>query len=428
MKQDDAERAVLGSMLRDNGTIHDVVLKLGADYFRTAPHRMLFAAIVALYDAGKPVDTVTLAELLKDRRQVEDVGGYAYLGELLDAAPTAANVGHYAGIVHDRAIRRLLFEAAREIAARTKDGAAPPEQLLEDAERRIFSVAQIGTEAQTLTARELVGQAYDRYDACAQKGGLGRGLLTGFVDLDQLTAGLQDSEVTIIAARTSVGKTMLALALARHTLRDGHPVCFASLEQSGVELIERLACCEAGLDSQRLRCGTLGPEERRRFHEAGDRLGRLPLFVDEAPAQTMTRIAATARRLKLQKGIRLLIVDYLQLVAPEDRRAPRHEQVSQTSRRLKFLAKELDIPVVALAQLNRAVEDRQGQEPRLSDLRESGSIEQDADMVLLLHRPPDEPGVVVVNIAKQRNGPTDRVRLAFNPERQRFDNYAAGIP
>jgi replicative DNA helicase len=281
-----------------------------------------------------------------------------------------------------------------------------------------------------------VGKSYDRLDSRMCKGGGIQGLKTGLVDLDHLTAGLQDSELTIAAARPGVGKTAFALAIARKAIQNGHAVHFASLEQAEVELADRLICAEAGLDGHKLRAGTFSRAEIAIFKEAGDRLASLPLFIDDDSVQSMFRITAKARRHKLRHGIRLVIVDYLQLVEPENRREPRHEQVAGVSRRLKQLARDLALPVLALAQLNRASELRADQEPRLADLRESGAIEADADTVMLMHSPhvrkdgqegPNDSSATVaieVHVAKQRNGPTGRVTLAFRKEYQRFENYA----
>jgi replicative DNA helicase len=421
-------------MLRDNDVIEDVTLRLRAEQFYADAHQKIFLAMLALRDNRAPVDLITLAEELKQRGQVEDVGGYGYLGELWDAAPTAANAVYYAQIVRDRAVVRRLIHAGTEILRDAYDQARPPDELLNDAERRILEVAEMGLTDEAVTLNEAIKSAYDRIDKRQGAEGLSiSGLSTGFRDLDEITAGLQDSELIIVAARPSVGKTAFALGLTRNVMMDGHGVFLVSLEQSKIELAERLLCCQARVDSHRLRKGNLSAEDIEKLMEAGGELTRAKLFIDDSPAQGMLRIAANARRLKRREKIKLVVIDYLQLIEPESRRDPRQEQVAQISRRLKFLAKELNIPVVALAQVNRSSEDRQDHRPRLADLRESGSIEQDADTVLLLHRPDRyEPGqhegIIEVIVGKQRNGPTGEVTLAYLKQFMRFEDFQLGTP
>jgi replicative DNA helicase len=433
----DAERSVLGSMLRDNGIIGDVVQILqraGEDFYADA-HQKIYQAIVALYDKHQPADLVTLAEHLKEQKQVEDIGGYPYLAELWDAAPTAANAEYYARIVRDKSIIRNLIHAGSEILRDAYDQAQPADEMLEAAERKIFDIAQLGVTGQTYTLEQALAEAYDRIDMRSARDPLSiSGLATGFVDLDEKTAGLQNSELVIVAARPSVGKTAFALNLARHiAVEEKQPVFFVSLEQSRIELAERLLCSQARVDSHKLRKGHLASDEMQRLIEAGGVLGKAKLFIDDTPGQGMLRIAANARRLKMRHSIKAVFIDYLQLIEPDNRRDNRQEQVANISRRLKFLAREVQIPVVALAQVNRSSEDRQDHRPRLADLRESGSLEQDADTVMLLHRPEmyepgQHEGTVEVLIAKQRNGPTGEITLTFLKQFMRFENYAVGIP
>ncbi len=433
----EAEKGVLGSVLRDNAVLSDVLQIIRPDNFYFDAHQKVFQAIIDLYDEGKPVDTVILFETLKQRKQLDDVGGVAYLAELWDAAPTAANAEYYAKIVREKAIVRNLIHASTELLRDAYDGVTSADELLGMAERKVLEIAEKGTTGETKTLEDAIREAYNRID---QRAGLAHlhvtGVPTGFADLDEKTAGFQNNELVIIAARPSVGKTAFALNLARHVIVEARlPVFFVSLEQARVELAERLLSCQARVDSFKLRKGHLGSDDMRKLMDAGDRLrgnaqdGFVKLFIDDTPAQTMLRIAANARRLKLRHGIRMVMIDYLQLIEPENRRDPRQEQVSQISRRLKFLARELQIPVVALAQVNRASEDRQDHTPRLSDLRESGSIEQDADTVLILHRPGRvdksvEDNTLEVLIEKQRNGPTGKISLTYVKEYMRFENYA----
>jgi replicative DNA helicase len=431
----EAERCVLGSMLRDNGVIGDVLQIIRGENFYADAHQKTFSAIVSLYDRGHPVDLVMLAELLKEQKHIEDIGGYAYLAELWDAAPTAANAEYYARIVRDRAIVRHLIHASTEVLRDAYDQAMPADELLEAAERKILDIAQLGITGQTYTLQQALAEAYDRIDIRQQRDQMSiSGLPTGFVDLDDKTAGLQNSELIILAARPSVGKTALALNIARHVAVDcDKPVFFVSLEQSRIELAERLLCSHARVDSHKLRKGHLSSQDMEKLIDSGGFLKDTKLFIDDTPGQGMLRIAANARRLKLRQGIKLVAIDYLQLIEPDNRRESRQEQVANISRRLKFLARELQIPVLALAQLNRSLEDRQGNKPRLADLRESGSIEQDADTVMLMHRPElyepgQHEGVVELIIAKQRNGPTGELTLTFLKQFMRFENFAVEAP
>jgi len=432
----EAEQSVLGSMLRDNGVIGDVVQVLhNPEYFYLDAHRKIFQAIVSLYDRGHPADMITLVDLLNEQKHVEDIGGYAYIAQLWDAAPTAANAEYYAKIVRDKALVRNLIHASTEILRDAYDQSCPADELLGEAERKILDIAEMGVAGQTVTLQDALREAYDRIDARADKDQMAvSGLPTGFLDLDELTAGLQNSELVIVAARPSIGKTSIALNFTRHiAVEERLPMFFVSLEQSRIELAERLLFCHARVDSHKLRKGHLSSDDHSKLMEAGDLLRKAKLFIDDSPGQGMLRIAANARRLKLRQGIKLVVIDYLQLIEPDNRRDNRQEQVAQISRRLKFLAKELNIPVIALAQLNRGLEDRQGHEPRLADLRESGSIEQDADTVMLLHRPEvyepgQHEGVLEVIVAKQRNGPTGKITLTYLKQFMRFENFTVGVP
>jgi replicative DNA helicase len=438
----EAEQSVLGSMLRDNRVIDDVLRILREpSYFYTDAHQKIYQGIVELYALrSNPVDLVTLAEWLNEKKYMQDVGGPAYLVELWDAAPTAANAEYYGRIVRDKGVVRSLIHANTEILRDAYDQALPADELLEAAERRILEIAEMGATGDTITLHEALREAFDRIDARADKSNVSlSGVPSGYIDLDEKTAGFQTSELIIIAARPSVGKTSMALCIARNVITgedgryNGQPVFFVSLEQSRTELAERLICCQSRVDSHKLRKGHLGSDDFNKITEAGEMLSRAPLFIDDTPGQGMLRIAANARRLKSKHDIKLVIIDYLQLIEPDNKRDNRQEQVASISRRLKFLARELKIPVIALAQLNRSTEDRQDHKPRLSDLRESGSIEQDADTVMLLHRPDyyepgQQEGVVEVIIGKQRNGPTGEVTLTYIKQFMRFENFAVEAP
>lgn len=380
----DAERSVLGSMLRDNSVIGDVVQILREESFYTDGHRKIFRGITILYDKASPVDLVTLPEWLKQEKFFEDVGGPSYLAELWDAAPTAANAEYYARIVRDKSVVRNLIHAGTEILRDCYNQAQPADELLEGAERKIMDIAQMGVTGQTYTLQQALNEAYDRIDVRSQRDHMSlSGLSTGFLDLDAITAGLQNSELVILAARPSVGKTAFSLNIVRHiAVEEKQPVFFVSLEQSRIELAERLLCSHARVDSHKLRKGHLSGDDMQKLIEAGDQLRQAKLFIDDTPGQGMLRIAANARRLKLRHDIKLVVIDYLQLIDPDNRRDPRQEQVAQISRRLKFLARELNIPVMSLAQVNRSSEDRQDHRPRLSDLRESGCLTGDTLITL----------------------------------------------
>jgi replicative DNA helicase len=430
----DAERSVLGSILRDNAALDDVVQIVRTPNFYTDAHQKIFDACVKLRDRGDAIDLVTLAEYLKELKQLEDVGERGYLAELWDAAPTAANAVYYARIVRDKGLVRNLIHASTEILRDAYDQSAPATELLEGAERKIFDIAQMGVTGQYISLKDALDEAYRRIDVRVGRGPSSvSGVPTGYVDLDEKTAGLQASELVLIAARPSVGKTAFALNLVRNmVVQEQKTVFFVSLEQSRIELVERLLCSQGKVDSHRLRKGHLSADDMSRLVEAGDQLSSAKLFIDDSPAQGMLRITANARRLKMRHGLDIVFIDYLQLIEPDNKRDSRQEQVGAISRRLKFLAKELAIPVVALAQVNRSSEDRQDHKPRLADLRESGSLEQDSDTVMLLHRPEAEPGqqgeTIDVIIAKQRNGPTDTITLTFLKPFMRFENFAVEPP
>jgi len=428
----DAERSLLGSMLRDNNIIPEAINLVRADHFYNYGHQKIFEAITKLNDdSGKPADIVTVAEYLATAKQMEDIGGPAYLAELWDAAPSAAHYRQYAEIIRQKAIARNLIHACTDLSAEAFDQSVPSGELLDSAERRILEIAEMGITGDTVTLHEAMQEAFTRLDYRKnQNADEFSGIATGYLDLDNLTAGFQNSELIVLAARPSVGKTAFALNIARHVVvEEGLPVLFVSLEQARIELAERLLCCQARVDSHKMRRGHLGTDDMSKIMEAGGILSDSKLFIDDTPGQSMLRIAANARRLKKRHDLRLVIIDYLQLIDPDDRRESRQEQVSGISRRLKFLARELKVPVVALAQVNRSSEDRQDHRPRLSDLRESGAIEQDADTVMMLHRPDyhepgQQEGLIEVIIAKQRNGPTGEVSLMYVKQFMRFENFA----
>lgn len=425
-----AQRAVLGSMLRLNRCIPDVALVLRKEDFYGDAHQKVFDCVLALADRGMPADVVTLAQEAHRRGWTEDVG-YPLIAQLHDAAPTAANVAYYAGIVRDHAMLRSLLEAASLTLAEAQAAAAPAEEILEAAEKRIYAVAARRVQNQTRHVSEFINQAASRLD---DRAGGGKGLLgvpTGFVELDAMTGGLHGGELVVVGARPSVGKTSFALHLARHAaLVEGVPALFVSLEQAGVELADRMISAQARVDGVAMRYGSMGEAEQGRAADAVRTLREMGLWIDDTPGQGMLSIAANARRLRLKHDVGLVVVDYLQLIDPENRRANRSEQVALVSRRLKLLARELGVPVVACAQVGRSAEDRKDNRPRLADLRESGGIEADGDTVMLLHRPElydkeDMPGLIEVIVAKQRNGPTGEVTLRYHKQWSLFEDHRA---
>jgi replicative DNA helicase len=422
----DAERCLLSACLRDNAMLGDVIPLVAREDFYVDAHQKIFASMVDLYDGAKPVDLVILAEVLRDRGEVEDIGGYAYLGELWHVG--AADAVHYAEVVRSKATLRALMQFSQKIYSAASNETGLADDLLQQAEREVLDIEERRLRDDTISAGDMAQEFYDRIDDRCQDKKL-PGVPTGFLDVDNVTSGLQKGELVVLAARPSVGKTTLALNIAYHVFfKEKVPVLFVSLEQSHGEIFERTVCRKANFDSHQLRAGRVRKEDGDKLNEAAQELKKVPWFVSDAPGQGMLKIAAKARRHRLRNGIGLLIIDYLQLIEPEDSRANRQEQVAAISRRLKSLAKELKIPVLALAQLNRSLENRSDAKPRLSDLRESGSIEQDADVVMLMYQPEANSDLIRLDIAKQRNGPTREVSLFFRRQYMRFENFAMESP
>jgi len=430
----EAERGVLGSILLMNDALDEVAEVLIASHFYHHAHELMYAAILDLHERGvRGIDAVTLAEELQSREQLEEIGGPLFLHEILEAVPHAAHARYYADIVRDKWMQRSLIVACTEVLRDTYDPTAETEQILETAERKIFSILEQQEGLDKIAIRDILLDAWDNINERLQSDSAFSGLPTGFSDLDTMTNGFQNSELLILAARPSMGKTALicnwSIAV---TMQAKRGVLLFSLEQSKTELAERFMCIQARVNGHRLRSGELDDAERDALMRASQELGEAPLFIDDKPGRTMSQIGAITRRMKRQNDIGLVMIDYLQLIEAEDRRAPREQQVAQITRRLKFLAKEMNIPVIALAQLNRGVESRTGpdKKPRLSDLRESGSIEQDADVIMFIYRDevydedsPDK-GIAEIIIGKQRNGPIGIRKLRFFGEYTTFENLA----
>ena len=436
----DAERSILGAILLDNFTYTQASSEnLQADDFSLDSHRRIYGRITELADSGRPVDLVTLAEELSRRKEVEAIGGVAYLSSLTDGLPHRPNIEQYVRIVKDKSLLRGLIFAANAAVARAMDEAEPAQDVLTSAEAAIYELSDKRFTSGFRDVKQIVKESFGSIDALYERGQRVTGLETHFVDLDNLTSGLQRSDLIIIAARPSMGKTALALNIAENAaVKDNKVVGMFSLEMSREALLLRLLCSNAIVDSHKLRTGFLGRDDYQKLVAALGRLADAPVFIDDTPGITISEMRAKARRLQHQMGGRLdlLIVDYLQLMsggAPggKARFENRTQEVSAISRGLKLLAKELRVPVIGLSQLSRAPESRGGDHrPQLSDLRESGSIEQDADLVGFIFREevynptPENEGFAELIIAKQRNGPTGKVNLAFLKRSTRFESRA----
>ncbi len=427
----DAERGVLGSLLLLNDSIDEVVEFLTAQHFYSDRHQAIFAAIFELYEAGvRGIDVVTLSEQLEKHKKLEEVGGPAYLLEILQGVPHAAHARYYGTIVREKAVQRSLIAACTEVLRECYDAEKPIDEILQSAEQNVFRILEQQESGDKISIDQILLDTWVRIEERAKSAGGPTGVPTGFTDLDAKTNGFQPAELIILAARPSMGKTALVCNFAEAMAEAGHSVLIFSLEQSKLELAERFLCIRGQVDGHRLRSGLLDEAERHRLMVASSELNEMSLFIDDRPGRTVSQISAIARRLKRQHKLDIVIVDYLQLVEPEDKKAPREQQIAYISRRLKFIAKELDIPVIALAQLNRGVELREDKRPRLADLRESGAIEQDADLISFLHRPSaydpeDRPGEAEVIIAKHRSGPTGIVTLTWRAQYMRFEDYAS---
>ncbi len=421
----EAEQSVLGSMLIE----HQAILKameilVPSDFYREQ-HRTIFEAIIKLSDRGEAVDLVTVSEYLKQQGQMEAVGGMSYLATLSNVVPTAANVEYYAKIVQEKSILRSLIHAGTDIVRHGYAGNEEIESLLDAAEQIVFQIGQRRSTQGFSPIKEVLMETLTHIEHLYSNKGSALGVACGFEDLDQKTSGLQKSDLIILAARPSMGKTAFSLNIARNAAIEGQvPVAIFSLEMAKEQLAQRLLCSEASIDSQRLRTGNLDDGDWRRLSVALGRLGEAPIFVDDTPSISVMELRAKARRIKGEHGLGLIIVDYLQLMQNRGRVESRQQEISEISRSLKALARELSVPVLALSQLSRAVEQRTDRRPLLSDLRESGAIEQDADVVMFLHQNPDsaEPNVLEVIIAKQRNGPTGSLKLFFARDHQKFEN------
>ena len=436
----EAEQSVLGGLLLDNGAWDRIGDLLGEDDFYRYEHRLIYAATAALINATKPADVITVFEQLQRLGKADDCGGLVYLNALAQSVPSAANIRRYAEIVRERSVLRKLVAASDEIATSAfNPQGRPVAQILDDAEGKIFRIGEEGmrTRQAFQSMDQLVVQLIDRVNELHENGAEEvTGVRTGFYDLDRLTAGLQAGDLIVIAARPSMGKTALALNIGEHVaVKEGLPVVVFSMEMGAAQLALRMVGSLGRIDQNHLRTGALRDDEWGRLSEAVEKLGKVSLFIDESGSLTPTELRARARRQARQCGqLGLVVVDYLQLMSGSDGTSEENRAtvIGEISRGLKSLAKELKCPVIALSQLNRSVESRTDKRPMMSDLRESGAIEQDADVIMFIYRDEyynkdsKEPGIAEIIIAKQRNGPTDTFRLTFLKPLTKFDNLAPG--
>jgi len=433
----EAEQSVLGGLLLDNSTWDSVADRLRSEDFYRRDHQLIFAGIAELSARSEPSDAVTLAEYLASKGQADDTGGLAYLAGLARDTPTAANIRAYADIVRERSVLRQLIRVSGEVAASAYDSEGrTAAELVDEAERRVFEIAEQGrrTGSGFVPIRDVLGATIDRLDMLHQNQGQLTGVSTGYNDLDRMTAGLQPGDLIIVAGRPSMGKTTLALNIAENAaISSNTPVAVFSMEMSREQLTMRMISSLGRVDQSHLRTGNFGDEDWARINSAIAQMKSAPIYIDDSGALTPTEVRARARRLKRERGgLGLIVVDYLQLMQVPGTKENRATEISEISRSLKALAKELQAPVIALSQLNRSVEQRTDKKPVMSDLRESGAIEQDADVIIMIYREevyePETPrkGIADIIITKQRNGPTGEVHLTFLGKYTRFENLATG--
>ena len=433
----EAERAVLGCVLIEPSILPRAIELVQPDDFYKEGHRKVFAAMVSLFERSEPADTLTVTEELRRDGALEEVGGPAALATFMEEATVATQFGAYAAIVRDKALLRELIRVTREVSEQGFEESEDVHGLLDRAEQMLFRLSERRLRQSAVPVRDILGPTIHHIETLYHKKEDITGLATGFKDLDKLTAGFQRADFVIIAGRPSTGKTAFALNIAQHAaVRLTQPVLIFSLEMSAPQLVQRLLCAEARVNSVNVRTGFLQPPDWRRLTDAAGRLSEAPLYIDDSANLSVLEVRAKARRLKHEHGLELVVIDYLQLMQGRARSENRQQEIADISRSLKALAKDLNVPVVALSQLSRAVESRGDGLPRLSDLRESGALEQDADLIMFLARkeaaPEGEPGTTDLVIGKHRNGPTGRLDLVFKAEYTRFESkardWAGGAP
>lgn len=432
----EAEQSVLGAIMIDKNGIVEVAGFLRPEHFYDDRHGTIYSVMLSLYEERKPIDLLTLSERLKTTKQFKDIGGAAYLTELTGMVPTAAHIENYGQMVRELHAKRELIRASALMAEMAFDDRQKLEDILDDAEGRVFTISQANISRNVIPLKETLAQMFDQLDEIQKRGGGVSGVTSGFRDLDNALAGFQDSNLIILAARPGVGKTTILLDFCRHAaIKERQPICYFSLEMSVEELRNRLVVSQSGIDAWKLKTGRLDEEDYDRIQEAMGVMADAPFYIDDTPGISLMEIRTKARRLQMEHGLKLIVVDYLQLVNPGRSFESRVQEVSLVSQALKNLARELKIPVIAASQLNRQVESRGSKKPQLADLRESGSIEQDADVVMFLYRPdenkdmaPSDKIPTVLSIDKHRNGALTEINLMLHGSKQQFKLVAKQAP
>ncbi len=427
-----AEQALLGAIMIKPDSIHDILDLVTAESFYANKHRLIFKTMLGLKEKNEPIDVVAMTSELRGKKQLEQIGGGGYLAELISLVPSASNIEHYANIVGKKAALRQLIDSANRILELGYNESESIDTIFDRAEQLIFNLGSFGKKTY-IALKDTLNEAWERFDRLHKSDGGHRGIPSGFRDLDNLLSGFQKSDLIILAARPSVGKTSLALDFVRNiACQQNIPTVIFSLEMSTQQLVDRVLAAEARVDSWKLRTGKLSAQEDfERLRDALDKLSKAPIFIDDEPSNNIMKMKTVARRLKAEHGLGLILVDYLQLMVPRRESDSMVQMVTEISRSLKGLARELDIPVIAISQLSRAVEQRGGK-PRLSDLRDSGSIEQDADVVMFIHREDrfdetsERKNIAEILIEKHRNGPVGKVELYFDEQRVSFSTVEKG--
>jgi len=427
----EAEKAVLGAILLDSDSLPKILDRIGPEDFYRNSHRIIYKIILELYESGTPIDLIKLKDYLKTRDLLESVGGISYLTDIFEATPTSANIFSHADIVREKAVSRRLINVGNRIFTQGYEEAKSSDLLLDDAERMIFDLAEKKSQSNIFAVKDIIDDSFELIEKLYHNKSELTGIGTGFKDFDSLTSGLHKSDLIIIAARPSMGKTSLCINMAMHmAIKENLSVLFFSLEMSKEQLVMRMLSSLASVNAHRLRTGFITNKDWDNLVKAGSKISEASIYIDDTSSLSSLDLKAKARRLKREKGLDIIMIDYLQLMEGHGRSESRQQEISTISRSLKGLAKELDIPLIALSQLSRAVESRTEKRPMLSDLRESGAIEQDADLVGFIYRPEvyskklEEEGIAELIIGKQRNGPIDTVKLVFLKEYTRFESYS----
>ncbi|MHA0857543.1 replicative DNA helicase [Paenibacillus sp. CMAA1364] len=427
----EAEQAVIGAILLQDEALITAMERVNTEDFYDKPHQLIFEAMLQLGEDNEPIDLVTLTSLLQDRGQLEDIGGVSYLARLAHSVPTAANVEYYAQIIEEKSMLRRLIRTATQIVSEGYTGGEDVSGMLGDAERKILEISNRRSGSGFVLIRDVLMEVFDRVEMLHENKGGTSGVPTGFVDLDKMTNGFQKNDLIIVAARPSVGKTAFALNIAQNVaVRAKETVAIFSLEMSAPQLVQRMICAEANLDANAMRTGEFKDDDWAKLTMGISSLSEAQIYIDDTPGITVADIRSKCRRLKKENGLGMIVIDYLQLIHGRGKSGEnRQQEVSEISRTLKQIARELEVPVVALSQLSRGVEQRQDKRPMMSDLRESGSIEQDADIVSFLYRDDyynqdsEKKNIIEIIIAKQRNGPVGTVELVFLKNFNKFVNY-----